>query len=65
MTSLANLLLFQETYADAEPLCRECLESSRRTLGDTHPSTIDSVGKVARVLKSQGKYEEAEPLYRE
>jgi tetratricopeptide (TPR) repeat protein len=34
-----------------------------RTLGREHPSTLISVGSLALLYKSQGRYDEAEPLF--
>ena len=32
---------------------------------DAHPDTLDSINNLAVLLKDQGKYADAEPLYRE
>lgn len=40
-----------------------CLEMRKTALGADHPDTLASVNKLAGLYKSQGKYEEAEPLY--
>jgi len=50
---------------EAEPIYREALEVSRRTLGDTHPSTLTSINNHATLLQDQGKLNEAEPLLKE
>jgi len=34
-------------------------------LGDTHPNTLISINNLASFLETQGKLDEAEPLYRE
>ena len=36
---MASLFSMQGRYAEAEPLYREALNTSRRTLGDEHPTT--------------------------
>jgi tetratricopeptide (TPR) repeat protein len=62
---MARLLQAQGKLSEAEPLYREALEARRRTLGDTHPSTLASISNMAVLLQDQGKLSEAEPLYRE
>jgi len=60
---MALFLNARGKYAEAEPLYIEALEGNRRTLGDTHPSTLNSINHMAVFLKERGKYTEAEPLY--
>ena len=48
--------------AEAEPLYLRDLEASERTLGPKHPGTLLSVGNLAWLYESQGRYAEAEPL---
>ena len=63
--NLALLLCTQGKLSEAEPLFREALEARRRTLGDSHPDTLNSIDNLASLLRDQGKLNEAEPLYRE
>jgi len=35
----------------------------REVLGDNHPDTLISMNNLAALYQSQGKYDEAEPLY--
>ena len=63
--NLAVLLEDQGKLNEAEPLFRESLEGSRRTLGDTHPSTLTSINNLGSLLLAQGKLSEAELLLRE
>ncbi|MFB3131729.1 MAG: tetratricopeptide repeat protein, partial [Rhodothermales bacterium] len=35
-----------------------------QVLGPDHPNTVKSLNNLAGLLDSQGKYDEAEPLYR-
>ena len=65
INNLANLLADQGKLGDAEPLYREALAGKRRTLGDEHPSTLNSIFNFAGLLWKQGKLGDAEPLYRE
>ena len=51
-------------YEEAELIGRRCLELCRRSLGDEHPETLEAMGLLARVYYKQGRYEEAEPLYK-
>ena len=44
---------------------RKALEASRATLGDRHPSTLTSINNLGGLLHTQGKLDEAEPLWRE
>jgi tetratricopeptide (TPR) repeat protein len=41
---------------------KEVIERNRRTLGDTHRSTLWSINNMAMFLKERGKSAEAEPL---
>ena len=44
---------------------REALQAVREVLGDRHPHTLVSINNLGLLLKAQGKYDEAEPLFRE
>ena len=37
----------------------------RETLGDRHPSTLNSIGNLGALLQAKGDLAAAEPLYRE
>ena len=65
INNMAVLLKAQGKLAEAEPLFREALSSSRRVRGDDHPETLASINNMAALLKAQGKLSESEPLYRE
>ncbi|MCH8153607.1 MAG: tetratricopeptide repeat protein, partial [Planctomycetes bacterium] len=41
------------------------MEGQRRVLGDDHPRTLNSINNMGLLLKSQGKFAEAEPYVRE
>jgi len=64
-TNLASLLFHQGKINEAEPLYREALEVSRRTLGDTHSRTFAIILEISDVLQELGKLSEAEGLLRE
>ena len=55
----------QGLYAQAEPWFEQCLEVSKKRLGDNHPYVAQSLNNLAGVYKSQGRYDEAEPLYQQ
>ena len=46
-------------------LCLESLEAKRSTLGDRHRDTLASINDVAHLLQAQGKFQQAESLFRE
>ncbi len=54
-----------QMLADAEKLHRQTLENNRRTLGEGHRDTLQSMENLAVTLRGQDKHEEAEELYRE
>ena len=63
--NLGRLLQDQGKLSEAEPLYREALKVSRRTLGDTHSNTLSGINNLGGLLQYQGKLSEAEPLFRE
>lgn len=65
ISNLATLLRDQDRLGEAEPLCREALTASRRSLGDESPVTLVAISNFASLLAAQGKLQEAEPLCRE
>jgi tetratricopeptide (TPR) repeat protein len=54
----------QGNYSFAESWNKDCLEVVRKRLGEEHPDVATSLNNLALLYYSQGKYEEAEPLYR-
>ena len=61
---LADALSRVGQYGEAEPLYRACLAVRKETLGDKHPDTLASMNNLAILLKSTGKIDEAEQLFR-
>ncbi|UXE60695.1 MAG: tetratricopeptide repeat protein [Woronichinia naegeliana WA131] len=53
----------QGFYEQAEPWYKQCLEVTRRRLGEEHLDVATSLNNLAELYRSQGKYKEAEPLY--
>ncbi|MBD2342721.1 tetratricopeptide repeat protein [Anabaena subtropica] len=53
----------QGLYDKAVPWFEQCLEITKKHLGEEHPSVATSLNNLASLYKSQGKYSKAEPLY--
>ena len=63
---LANVLVRQGKYEEAERTYRESVEVQVKAYGTReHAEVAASLAGLANVLESQGKYEEAERTYRE
>ncbi|WP_287661177.1 tetratricopeptide repeat protein [Microcystis sp. M049S2] len=63
--SFAGLGLFYEgqgLYDLAEPWYEQCLEVTRRRLGEEHPDVATSLNNLAALYYLQGRYTEAEPF---
>src|SRR4051794_20331601 len=52
-------------YNDAIAAAEQALALARQALGPRHPNTLQSMNNLAVLYKDQGRYAEAEPLYRE
>jgi tetratricopeptide (TPR) repeat protein len=65
MSNLAQALINQRKYAEAEAMHRETLALRERVSGKEHPDTLLSMDNLALALIGQGKYTEAEAMYRE
>jgi hypothetical protein len=55
----------QGKLGEAEPLNRAALAAKRRTLGDEHPDTLDTLFNFAHLLRAQGNTAEALDLFRQ
>jgi tetratricopeptide (TPR) repeat protein len=80
LNNLAVLLKTQGKYDEAEPLYQQSLAIKRKVcaihlvassrnhsykvLGEEHPAVATSLNDLGRLLDTQGKCDEAEPLYR-
>jgi tetratricopeptide (TPR) repeat protein len=62
---IADLLVAQGRYGDAEKLFRSVIEARTRALGPEHPDTLDSRHRLIYALSRQSKYAEAEAEARE
>ncbi|MCA2702427.1 MAG: tetratricopeptide repeat protein [Microcystis sp. M179S2] len=60
---LGSFYYRQGLYEQTEPWCKQCLEVTRRRLGEKHPDVATSLNNLALLYLSQGRYKEAEPLY--
>ena len=64
LKKLADLLIYQRNYVEAELLDRRVLAIREKTPGPDHSDTVASLHDLANLLKYQRKYVEAELLYR-
>ncbi|MEH2035329.1 tetratricopeptide repeat protein [Nostoc sp.] len=53
----------QGLYNQALPWYNQCLEVTKKRLGEEHPFVAESLNNLALLYESQGRYSEAEPLY--
>jgi tetratricopeptide (TPR) repeat protein len=58
-----DVLTDEGRYAEAEQLFRQTLDAKRRTLGPQHPSTLNALDGLGRLLKKERRYPEAEKVY--
>jgi non-specific serine/threonine protein kinase/serine/threonine-protein kinase len=65
LVSLGNVYRRLGLFPQAQPLIKQSLEIRRRTLGDDHLDTINSISTLSVLLYAQGKYPEAEIFFRE
>ncbi|MEH2113861.1 tetratricopeptide repeat protein [Nostoc sp.] len=53
----------QGLYNQALPWYKQCLEVTKKCLGEEHPFVAESLNNLAALYVSQGRYSEAEPLF--
>ncbi|MEH2152698.1 tetratricopeptide repeat protein, partial [Nostoc sp.] len=53
----------QGLYDKAAPWWEQCLEITKKRLGEEHPDVAASLNNLASLYHNQGRYSEAEPLY--
>ncbi|MEZ4387191.1 MAG: serine/threonine-protein kinase [Candidatus Krumholzibacteriia bacterium] len=63
--NLANLLVNDARYDEAEPLLREALAIQRRTLGEEHEDIAISLNSLGNLMQHLERYDEAGPYYEE
>jgi tetratricopeptide (TPR) repeat protein len=51
-------------YAEAIPIAERALTLAQITLGKEHPNTLMTVNNLALLYQAQGRYDEAEALYK-
>src|SRR5262245_42400146 len=61
---LGNALYQAGKYTEAEPHLNRALAIREKALGADHPNTATSFNNLAALYESQGKYAEAEQLYK-
>ena len=62
MFALAEVYLYEDKIAAAQPLFAKVLEIQRRVLGEEHPETLTSMNSLAAAYSRGGKYAQAEAL---
>jgi hypothetical protein len=62
--NLAESLVHEGRYAEAEPIEREVHAARMRVLGPEHPETLESASNLASFISRQGRHAEAEPIER-
>ena len=64
-TFLGNAWFYngQGLYNQALPWYKQCLEVTKKRLGEEHPDVATSLNNLALLYDFQGRYSEAEPLY--
>ena len=62
MNNLAEVLMLQGRFAEAEKMQQETLTAGERV---EHPDTLKSRDNLANVLNQRGNHEQAEEIYRE
>eukprot|EP01046_Picozoa_sp_COSAG06_P044742 COSAG06_NODE_6079_length_3121_cov_22.584712_3_plen_253_part_01 len=65
INELATYFYQLGAYDRAEPLFEEAMAAHRRTLGDEHPRTLDSINNLGALRKAKGDLAGAEALYEE
>ncbi len=54
----------QGMYSEAAQVAEEVLKVAENTFGPNHPQVATSLNNLALLYQAQGKYAEAEPLYK-
>jgi tetratricopeptide (TPR) repeat protein len=60
----ADVYWQEQRLAKADALYLRALKARTHLLGPDHADTIEAVGKLAALYRAQGRYAEAEPLFR-
>ncbi|MEH2288098.1 tetratricopeptide repeat protein [Nostoc sp.] len=62
-TSNAKFYSGQGLYNQALPWYEQCLEVTKKRLGEEHPDVAESLNNLAFLYDCQGRYSQAEPLH--
>jgi CHAT domain-containing protein len=62
---MAEKLEKEEHFSQAEHIYQAILKQQRKTLGESHLSTISTMASLATVLEKQALYARADPLYKQ
>ncbi|CAB1343330.1 unnamed protein product [Coregonus sp. 'balchen'] len=65
LNNLAVLYGKRGKYKEAEPLCKRALEIREKVLGKDHPDVAKQLNNLALLCQNQGKYEEASCFLKE
>ena len=57
------LLQARKKLPEAEAAFREAADGRAKALAPSHPATLESFSNLAVVLKDQGRWKEARPIY--
>jgi len=64
LNAKASTLYQQGQYSEAAKVAEEAWEVAENTFGPDHPNVATSLNNLAVLYKAQGKYAQAEPLYK-
>ena len=64
LTNKAFALAYAGKYAEAILVAHQVLAMREQLLGPDHPEVANSVNNFAALYDSQGRYDDAEPLYK-
>jgi tetratricopeptide (TPR) repeat protein len=60
---LAQVYKNQFNYTKAEPLYKQAIQISERTLGSSHPHVVNRYRNLADMYEKQGKIEDAHKIW--
>jgi non-specific serine/threonine protein kinase/serine/threonine-protein kinase len=63
-TYVAQVLMEQSRYGEAEPILQRAVETAEQLLGEDHFDTMASINDLGEVYLSMGKYRDAERLFK-
>ncbi len=64
-SQLAELLVAQYKWAEAEHVLREALTLQRKSVGNEHPDVASSLHRLGNILRDSGRWSEAEAAFNE